>query len=39
MHGAKDFLDTVVGRERALAAWLFAATVPPPVGSRFPVPA
>jgi hypothetical protein len=39
MHGAKDFLDTVVGRERALAAWLFAATVPPPVGGRFPVPA
>ena len=39
MHGAKDFLDTVVGRERALAAWLFAASVPPPVDSRFPVPA
>jgi hypothetical protein len=39
MHGAKDFLDTVVGRERALAAWLFAASVPPEVDSRFPQPA
>lgn len=39
MHGAKDFLDTVVGRERALAAWLFAASVPPQVDSRFPLPA
>jgi hypothetical protein len=36
MRGAKDFLDTVVGRERALAAWLFAAEVPPTVDSRFP---
>ena len=39
MHGAKDFLDTVVGRERALAAWLFAARVPAQVDSRFPDPA
>jgi hypothetical protein len=37
MHGAKDFLDTVVGRERVLAAWLFAAKVPPVVDSRFPL--
>jgi hypothetical protein len=36
MRGAKDFLDTVVSRERALAAWLFAAQVPPPGGDRFP---
>jgi hypothetical protein len=39
MRGAKDFLDTVESRERALAAWLFAASVPPAVDSRFPVPA
>jgi len=26
MHGAKDFLDTVVRREQAIAAWLFSAT-------------
>jgi hypothetical protein len=39
MRGAKDFLDTVESRERALAAWLFAAGVPPAVDSRFPVPA
>ncbi|MCU0966121.1 MAG: hypothetical protein MUF08_13955 [Burkholderiaceae bacterium] len=37
MRGAKDFLDTVVGRERALAAWLFAASLPPVADSRFPV--
>jgi len=36
MRGAKDFLDTVVSRERALAAWLFAAQVPPTGGGRFP---
>ena len=36
MRGAKDFLDTVVGRERALAAWLFAAQVPLVVDGRFP---
>jgi len=39
MHGAQEFLDTVVQRERALAAWLFAAKVPPAEGSRFPVAA
>jgi hypothetical protein len=39
MRGAKDFLDTVAGRERALAAWLFAASVPLQVDSRFPEPA
>ncbi len=26
MRGAKDFLDTVVRREQAIAAWLFSAT-------------
>ena len=35
MRGAQDFLDTVVRRERALAAWLFE-TRPAPAGSRFP---
>jgi hypothetical protein len=35
MRGAQEFLDTVVRRERALAAWLFAAR-PAPAGSRFP---
>jgi hypothetical protein len=39
MHGAQEFLDTVVQRERALAAWLFAAKVPPAEGGRFPVAA
>jgi hypothetical protein len=38
MGGAKDFLDKVVGRERALAAWLFAARLPLEVDSRFPEP-
>jgi hypothetical protein len=37
MHGAKEFLDLVVERERALAAWLFNARVPPAVDSRFPL--
>jgi hypothetical protein len=36
MRGAQEFLDTVVQRERALAAWLFSAPVPPAVDSRFP---
>jgi hypothetical protein len=36
MRGAKQFLDTVVQRERALAAWLFAADVPPKLDSQFP---
>ncbi len=39
MRGATQFLDTVVQRERALAAWLFAADVPPTVDSRFPLAA
>jgi hypothetical protein len=39
MGGAKDFLDLVVGRERALAAWLFAARVPLAADGRFPEPA
>ncbi len=34
MHGAKDFLDTVVRRERAIAAWLFGAG--PGEGRDFP---
>jgi hypothetical protein len=37
MRGAQEFLDTVVSRERALAAWLFAASVPQQANSRFPV--
>ena len=37
MRGAQEFLDTVVRRERSLAAWLFAAKVPPAVDSRFPL--
>lgn len=37
MGGAKDFLDTVVRRERALAAWLFASRLPPKLGSPFPL--
>ncbi|MCU0919613.1 MAG: hypothetical protein MUF16_04655 [Burkholderiaceae bacterium] len=37
MRGAQDFLDTVVQRERALAAWLFAADVAQLRGRRFPV--
>ena len=36
MRGAKDFLDTVVRRESALAAWLFAADVAQLRGARFP---
>jgi hypothetical protein len=36
MRGAQQFLDTVVQRERALAAWLFSASLPPPVVGRFP---
>jgi hypothetical protein len=36
MQGAEQFLDTVVQRERALAAWLFASPLPPPKGLRFP---
>ena len=36
MRGAQEFLDTVVQRERALAAWLFSAQVPPVEGGRFP---
>jgi len=36
MRGAQQFLDTVVQRERALAAWLFNARLPPAVDSPFP---
>jgi hypothetical protein len=36
MHGAQQFLDTVVQRERALAAWLFNAGLPPTIDSPFP---
>jgi hypothetical protein len=36
MRGAQQFLDTVVQRERALAAWLFNARLPPTVDSPFP---
>jgi hypothetical protein len=39
MRGAQQFLDTVVGRERAVAAWLFAARMPGDAeraGGRFP---
>jgi hypothetical protein len=36
MHGAQQFLDTVVQRERALADWLFASRVPPAADRRFP---
>ena len=37
MRGAKDFLDTVVRRERAIAAWLFdPAPQDLPPGERFP---
>lgn len=36
MRGAQQFLDTVVRREEAVADWLFAASVPPPAGYRFP---
>jgi len=36
MHGAQQFLDTVVQRERSLAAWLFNARLPPAVDSPFP---
>ena len=28
MHGAQEFLDTIVQREEAVADWLFAATAP-----------
>jgi len=34
MRGAKDFLDTVVRREQAIAAWLFSATAGE--GAEFP---
>jgi hypothetical protein len=37
MRGAQDFLDTVVQRERAMADWLFSATLPVAAGGRFPV--
>ena len=38
MRGAQQFLDTVVRRERSLAAWLFAATCRRPwtAASRWP---
>jgi hypothetical protein len=36
MRGAQQFLDTVVRRERALAAWLFAADAAQLRGARFP---
>lgn len=37
MRGAQEFLDVVEQRERALAAWLFAARVPLAEDSRFPL--
>jgi hypothetical protein len=36
MRGAQQFLDTVEQRERALAAWLFNARLPPAVDGPFP---
>lgn len=36
MHGAQDFLDTIVRREEAVADWLFAAGAKDSAGLRFP---
>lgn len=36
MHGAQDFLDTIVQREQAVADWLFAATAQQSAALPFP---